>query len=93
MKVRLAVSKKVVDFDRKSTTFFLFQNALISMDYKSLPYKATRPEVISGTGFSCFRRSLRGDLKSKGLLYGVWVCFVGLIALNQQVCVLIKLRS
>ena len=93
MKVRLAVSKKVVAFDRKSTTFFLCQNALISMDYKSLPYKATRPEVISGTGFSCFRRSLRGDLKSKGLLYGVWVCFVGLITLNQQVCVLIKLCS
>ena len=70
MKVRLAVSKKVVAFDRKSTIFFLCQNALISMDYKSLPYKATRPEVISGTGFSCFRRSLRGDLKVK-------VCFVG----------------
>ena len=46
---------KVVDFDRKSTTFFLCQNALISRDFEPSPYKATRPGVFSRTGFSCLR--------------------------------------
>ena len=58
-----APPNKVVDFDRKATTFFICQNALISRAFEPSPYKATRPGVFSGTGFSRFRRLQRTAVK------------------------------
>ena len=75
-----APPNKVADFDRKSTTFFLCKNPLLSRDFEPSPYKATRPGVFSRTGFSCLRRSQQTAVK-------VQVCFVGIsFAFRVKVC-------
>ena len=74
--VGLSPPNKVVDFDRKSTTFFLCKKPLISRVFEPSPYKTARPGVNFRDGFFLFSAVAADCRISKGLLCGVFVCFL-----------------